>query len=155
MPTDPNKTSRPLSMGARLGKRIRRLCETAYCRNMARDKRRFCNTCRCRKYEKPLRRKFRNLKRSARDRGILFSLTFQHFERISIAGGHDKNSGSLWGNDTTIDRIDSKKGYEDGNIQILTRSENSEKSWIERTGWVPQYKQKSLRKPQPREERNW
>lgn len=40
----------------------------------------------------------------------------------------ERNASECW----TVDRIDNDKHYELGNLQILTRSENSRKSWVDR-----------------------
>lgn len=97
------------------------------CGKIVRMGRNDCHTCKGRKYDKkyPLKRFFRNLKSSAKRRNIKFTITFEYFLSVipysfSIDKGRFKNN-------STIDRIDNEKGYEIGNIQVMSKSKNSKK----------------------------
>lgn len=88
----------------------------------------------CRHYQERWRRlnpkqaAFATLRDHARGRRIGFTLTFSHFIEITGAAGfwdHDANS---FGDRLSIDRVLASRGYEDGNIQVMTVSENSAKS---------------------------
>lgn len=63
---------------------------------------------------------------SARKRGIPFNLTFKQFEEFDQQTGYVDLKGKQ-SEDLTIDRIDSDKPYEVGNIRALTWLENCSK----------------------------
>ncbi len=112
------------------------LCQTPFCRKRVRKHRRFCNTCRNRKYDDSLRRLFRNLKSSAKRRGKAFALSWDYFCDLVISTGYDINHGN-GASDLHIDRINPDLGYVEGNLQVITCSENSRKRWAEANGWRP------------------
>ena len=62
-----------------------------------------------------------NLRGHASSRGIPFKLSLDHFMEVI------KGTDFLDNSDSTIDRIDAEMGYEDGNIQIMSRAENTRK----------------------------
>ncbi len=74
----------------------------------------------------PITYKYNNLKTNAKKRGKSFTLTLRFFRLFCWASDYNENSGRL-ANDYSIDRIDNARGYERGNIQVLTGAENSEK----------------------------
>lgn len=113
-------------------KHRRGICIVPFCRRLSRPKRRMCCTCRSRKYEKNIRRLFRNLKAHAKARGKEFTITYEYFESLAIINGYDVNHGRS-ADRLSVDRIHAEIGYVVGNIQFLTTSENSKKSWFERT----------------------
>lgn len=73
-----------------------------------------------------MRAAFHRLRYHAQQRGIEFSIPFAEFERFARETEYltrrGNNGGSL-----TVDRKDNLKGYISGNIQAMTRSENSVK----------------------------
>jgi len=105
------------------------LCVTKYCRNERRGKRRVCHKCERRKVraKNPTRYSFETLRGHSRTRGIFFNLTYDQFKTFCLETGYLKTKGP-GADDMTIDRIDSSKGYEYGNIQLLPRDINSSKS---------------------------
>lgn len=98
------------------------------CNAMAGHNSAFCNPCRHQNYynRDPVRVVYTKLKSNAKRRGHKFTLTlkyFRHFCKLTNyieLRGRNKEAYS-------IDRIDSTKGYQKGNLQILTVSENSRK----------------------------
>lgn len=79
----------------------------------------------------PVHCAFDNLRASARKRKIAFTLTFDQFKAAILPTRYMDEKGKerfcLH-----IDRKDSTRGYEEGNIQVLTCTENVEKEHAER-----------------------
>lgn len=105
------------------------LCKHWGCNNATRNETaRDCSTCNSRKQRlrKPAQYAFQQVRESARKRNIPFNLTFAQFKEFDRQTGYveakGKSSESL-----TIDRINSDKGYEFGNIRALTWLENCSK----------------------------
>lgn len=100
-------------------------CETFNCRNSRGKQRRLCYSCTKKKYadKNPVKYAYQVLRGNAKRRGHKFTITLQEFIRfcvktkILMGRGRTKDCYS-------IDRIDESKGYEPGNMQILTVSEN-------------------------------
>lgn len=63
------------------------------------------------------------LKSNARRRGCFFDLTLDQFKNFCEETGYLKKKGRR-SQSYHIDRIDIKKGYTEGNLQILTNLEN-------------------------------
>lgn len=123
-------------------KRERGICLTPNCRKMARKQKRYCNTCRSRMYDNPLKVLFWNLKKSAKRRGKEFALAFEDFKNMAVKSGYDLLHGR-GASDLHVDRIDASQGYVPGNVQVITASENTRKSWTDRTGWTPPHLRQS------------
>lgn len=74
----------------------------------------------------PLKYAYSNLKSSAKKRNHEFAISFEYFCKFAIEtdyiGQKGKKSTSY-----SIDRIKNELGYIEGNLQILTLSENSKK----------------------------
>lgn len=104
------------------------ICKHWGCNRPARGGRRDCETCKARKrrMKNPVYYVFETVRVSARKRGIAFKLTFEEFQEFDRQTGYvasvGKDSDSL-----TIDRIETAKGYELGNIRALTYKENVSK----------------------------
>ena len=75
--------------------------------------------------------RYHDLKNSARKRGIPFNLTLDEYRGIVSQQLYITHAG-VEKHQLHIDRIDATKGYEVGNIQILTCSENVAKGNRER-----------------------
>lgn len=117
-------------------KAAKRVCIRFACCRQPRKGRRVCDTCDSREKfaRNPLLRFFHNLKTHAKARGKKFALTWEWFR--DFAERHDLRR-EIYGRGRgmkTIDRIDHRRGYEPGNLQILTGSENAAKGWAERHG---------------------
>ena len=85
---------------------------------------------------------FLNLKSNAKRRGHDCALTYDEFRQFAIQTDYIVRKGKTI-DSFSIDRIDNSKGYEMGNIQILTLSENSQKrtkkcvyDWETKTFWT-------------------
>lgn len=99
-------------------------CETKYCKSVAK-RGVLCWSCAKKKYAlaNPVKYAYQVLKNNAKRRGHKFTITLQDFIRfcvktkILLGRGRQKDCYS-------IDRIDESKGYEPGNIQVLSVGEN-------------------------------
>lgn len=111
----------------------RKRCATLNCKNNVRVLKgkpsgHYCNKCIKRKYAKsqPLRYAYDNLRNRAKQRNVKFTITFEYYkkfcEETGYAAGKGRKPSSL-----TIDRIKVWIGYEPGNLQVLTKSDNSAK----------------------------
>lgn len=119
-----------LSASPRRGRTDRKdICPT--CRRRRRAKRarcRECYTCISRRRAKadPVSYCYYNLRKSAKRRGIVFTLTKEYFRRWAIRYDYLTLRGR--GREGyVVDRKNDHKGYEPGNIQVLTGSENTRK----------------------------
>lgn len=105
------------------------LCAVHGCRKpRGKGKGKFCCKCAQRIYraKHPIKAAYQDLKSRARSRGKVFTITLEEFiqivglQRYIDHGGRERHMLHL-------DRIDDTKGYEVGNIQILTNGENRAK----------------------------
>lgn len=105
-----------------------RKCAKRGCKKAAGSKKAMCSKHHAREFAKkyPLKYSFNNLRNRARQRRIEFNLTYEQYERFCLETGYDKKKGRRAGS-LTIDRIDVTKGYAPGNLQVLTKSDNSAK----------------------------
>lgn len=107
-----------------------RLCEGGIdgCRKPAAKGRRMCSRCHMRQWRttRPLQAAFATLRDHARARGIEFTITLPEFRKFVLQSGYLTRRGNA-GACLTVDRVDNLRGYVPGNLQPLTRSENSVK----------------------------
>jgi hypothetical protein len=95
-------------------------CSTPYCRRKATGS--LCKTCQSRKWRKdnPVRSAWLNLRNNAKRRGVLFTITFEQFEKwcvkVKYIGFAGRNSDSF-----TIDRRHNGIGYHIDNIQVMSK----------------------------------
>lgn len=103
-------------------------CKVVYCRNDHAKGRTICNTCKSREYIKNNRplMVWHWLKKSAKRRDINFDLPKEYFFNFLFMNKYIQNSGRL-SEQFSIDRIKPELGYIQGNLQILTKSENTKK----------------------------
>lgn len=103
-------------------------CTTPFCRNKKATNRTVCHKCKAHKYKQshPIEYAYANLRANAKRRGKEFNLSLSDFRNFVISTGYLLNTGKD-ADSLTIDRIDNTKGYEIGNIEILTRGQNSHK----------------------------
>lgn len=116
----------------------RKICSTPYCRNLTpvrksgprkgKSKGGKCYGCQMASWRanQPMRAAYLRLKHHAWNRCILFTITFEEFAGFATCTNLI-NHGGIHGEALTVDRIENEKGYVPGNIQCLTRSENSVK----------------------------
>lgn len=93
----------------------------------------ICRSCRhIKDYEKdPVLVVYQKLRSNAKRRGKVFTLTLDYFRQFCADTDYIRLKG-ISGDSLTIDRIDPWRGYEDGNIQVLTNTENIKKRYTER-----------------------
>lgn len=78
----------------------------------------------------PIGHVFDKLKCNAKRRGKVFTLTRSQFEEIIDGTGYMENRGRTM-TALTLDRIDPLKGYEYGNVRVISQFENSFKGGTE------------------------
>lgn len=95
------------------------------------DNRMECNTCRSRetRARNPISYAYFMLKKSAKNRRIKFTITMDWFRKFIAKTDYMEQKGQHLYDHLTIDRIENDKGYEAGNLQVLTRRDNSIKYW--------------------------
>lgn len=108
------------------------VCPAYHCTNKIANRKRFCakHTHRHLRDTDPLRYAFYVLKGNALRRGKVFTLTLPEFKQFCQETDYLKKRGKT-GKSASIDRIDNSRGYEAGNIRILTLAENSHKRQVE------------------------
>lgn len=111
----------------------KKLCCTLRCMNKRAKGRRYCGTCRKKKWREkhPVKAAYAALKFNATRRKIFFDLTYEQFEKFAIETDYlaGKGRSKL---SYTVDREIEEKGYTVGNLQLLTKSENSAKEQARR-----------------------
>lgn len=117
-------------IGRRKRKKNPNKCRTKYCRGRVSKLTHspWCPKCKTRRYKEkhPLKYSYYKLKFRALERGITFNLTFAQYEEFAISTGYASERGKTKFS-LSIDRIEVDKGYEVGNLQVLTLSENTHK----------------------------
>ena len=109
-------------------KKKKGLCVACRCTRKSTAKDRFC-TKHSKRYQKennPVNYTYNLLRSNAHRRGHSFSLSLDEFRGFCESNNYLDLKGRS-AKSYSIDRIDSKKGYEIGNIRLLTVSENSKK----------------------------
>ncbi len=108
-----------------------KLCKHGCGQNSA-PERNECYKCRSKgiRERKPIDVVFYWLRKSAKKRRKEFTITLPWFRQWIISTGYMVNRGRLTDN-LTIDRIRNNEGYTIGNLQILTKGQNSTKYWQE------------------------
>ena len=119
---------RLVSEETQAAKKAKGICKHHGCSKKARHNRTDCNVCHTRKtrLKNPVMYAFNMLKRSADKRLIPFNLTFEQFCEFNNKTGYVEKMGRD-SDSLTVDRIDSSKGYEVGNIRALTYLDNVSK----------------------------
>lgn len=95
-------------------------------------KHRLNETCKNRLWREknPIGHAFKNLRTSAKKRGKVFTITIGYFKKLCEQTGYIEGKG-LTGESLTIDRIKNWLGYEEGNVRVITRSNNSTKGALD------------------------
>lgn len=106
-------------------KRRRGFCVTPHCRKFAPPGKGCCRTCQDRKWraKHPEHHLWNNLKKSAKRRGIPFSVTLADFKEFCARENFVARVGT-GPQDATVDRRDAALGYEKNNLRVLTNAEN-------------------------------
>jgi len=94
----------------------------------AENKSKNCNSCNYlqKKKSNPIRIAYQSLKGHAKERGKDFNLTIQEFTEFCIKSEYINKKG-IKKDSFHIDRINESVGYQIGNLQLLTNSENIRK----------------------------
>lgn len=141
-----------LSTGVTLeNKKRTHKCAAHRCGNKAQRKgvkwHKFCSKHRAQRQKEtsPARYAYDRLKVNARRRCKVFTISFEYFKTWCEETGYLLMKGRSK-KAATIDRIDDSKGYEPGNLQVLTNSDNVRKRYIPffsqgGTGWSPEMEQ--------------
>jgi hypothetical protein len=108
------------------------ICIAAFC-NKRSQGRMLCSTCRSTKQrqQNPLKYYYSTLRFNAKRRNKSFSLTLEEFKAFCDKTNYLKFKKGRNADSITIDRIVASKGYEAGNIQVLTNSANVRKKYID------------------------
>jgi hypothetical protein len=96
------------------------------------------------RYENPQRSSYAVLKCHAKQRGIKFTISFDYYCGLTDALSYHDRGAENRGDVLTIDRVDATKGYEPGNLRIVTHIENSIKGNRER--FLPEHIQHMLQR---------
>lgn len=80
----------------------------------------------------PLNYHFNKLKYRAIERGHEFKLTFTKYESVCVEAGWVTEHRGKTKFSLSIDRVRHTEGYHDGNVEVMTLSENSRKGYVER-----------------------
>lgn len=119
-------------------------CATKFCRGITTKagKSPYCAKCRSRRWKAahPVTYAYNKLKYRAIQRGKSFSLTLNEFEIFAKTSGWLDDKGKTAGS-LSINRINPDLGYEVGNIEAITLSENS--ALANRQRYVPYFKNKA------------
>lgn len=110
------------------------LCVVAYCRSKrGGNYSRLCHKHKLQKWrmENPEKYAYNNLKDSARKRRLPMTLSFPEFLSFVRDTGYMERKGNM-AEDLQIDRIDATRGYEAGNLRVITTTENTVKGNKER-----------------------
>ena len=94
--------------------------------------------------ENPKKYAYNNLRDSARQRKIQFSISYDYFCGLADAFGYFIVESDNHGDKPSIDRRDATKGYVEGNLRVITVSENVIKGNKERH--LPEHVQEILRR---------
>ena len=102
-------------------------CITTYCINDAPNGR-YCSKCKMRAWraKNVIRDTYNHLKHHAAERFIGFEVTWEYFVEFCNRTKYHELKG-VGGDDMTIDRPNSLRGYADDNMEMITRLKNVEK----------------------------
>jgi len=97
----------------------------------------YCNPCRTARWKEsdPFGYAFAKLKFRAKERGHEFKLTLLEYKQICHVSGYIEGKGKT-GESLSLDRIDPKKGYEIGNLRVITLSANSRIAFTNMPRWL-------------------
>ena len=111
---------------------MKKVCKHKGCDSAPAFGRNECYKCRSRGImaRKPIDMCFYFLKKSAKKRGLEFSIELKWFKDWVLKSDYMERRGRS-AESLGIDRIKNELGYTMTNIQILTKSENSAKYWAE------------------------
>lgn len=120
------------------------LCPVRGCRRGIGKKKTFCDAHHQYRWrvKSPKKSAYATLRDHAVGRGIVFTISAEYFAGLTDAHRFWDHEAVSHGDVLTIDRIDATKGYEPGNLTVLTMSLNVIKGNKER--WLPEHIQHIL-----------
>jgi hypothetical protein len=103
-------------------------CKTKNCRKDSAPKRRVCYSCAVKGYKdrNPVRYAYAVMKGNAKRRKKVFNISFEYFKQFVISSSYMAGKGINKAG-LHIDRIKEELGYIEGNLQVLTNTENVKK----------------------------
>lgn len=106
------------------------MCATKNCRKIAK-KGNYCASCSIVRFsaKHPEKYAYFVLRNNAKRRGKVFTISFDEFLTFITKTKYMKKKG-IEAQSLHIDRIDESKGYEPGNLQMLTNTQNIKKRLI-------------------------
>jgi len=121
------------------------ICSVAFCRNRKAKGARICYKHRMEKWRaaNPMRSSYCTLRDHAKCRRLAFTITFEDYREICETTRYLDEKGNEK-DCLQLDRIDPLRGYEPGNIEVITCSENTAKGNKER--WGDEYRKEILRR---------
>lgn len=104
------------------------MCKTKNYRKTPRPKRSYCYSCNIKRYKErhPERYAYRVLKNNALRRGKPFTISFEYFLKFAVKTNYMAGKG-ITKHSLHVDRIKEHLGYVEGNLQVLTNTENVKK----------------------------
>lgn len=118
-------------------------------KKMTKRQRRLKNKERMRRWraKNPIKDSYANIKKRSVERGHTFGISLEYFTQWCIDTGYHLLKGKT-GSSASIDRIRDEIGYEEGNLTILTLSQNSVKENMRRKG-IDYYRGMNDIEPEP------
>lgn len=106
------------------------LCQAKRCKACKAPKKKFCSKhhAQSQKQNNLVGYTYNLLKQNAKTRKKVFTITLQDFKDFCNETGYLETKGRTKLK-SSIDRKDHTKGYEKGNLQLLSVSDNSKKRW--------------------------
>ncbi len=104
------------------------MCQTKNCRKKQIGKKSFCSSCNIRRFKEknPEKYAYFVLKNNAKRRWKVFTISFEYFKQFVVKTEYMAGKG-ITKTGLHIDRIKEHLGYVEGNLQILTNTENVKK----------------------------
>ena len=103
-------------------------CKNKNCRKPSAPNRSVCYCCAVKIYKEknPIRYSFAVMKGNAKRRGKVFAISFEYFKQFVISSSYMAGKG-ITKTGLHIDRIIEELGYIEGNLQVLTNTQNVKK----------------------------
>jgi len=109
-------------------KKSKNKCKTKYCRGFRGGRSLYCNSCRHDRERNadPVKYCYDQLKRNARRRGKIFTITLEYWRQFCYRSDYIQNKGKMR-ESYTVDCFDPGLGYIEGNIRALPNHQNAAK----------------------------
>lgn len=135
----------PANFQTLVTKKDERLCAVKYCRKRRLSDRSLCSKHKMERWRaaNPMRAGYSTLGDHARRRRLAFTITFEDYEELCRLTSYLDSKGTER-HCLQLDRIDPLRGYEPGNLRVITCAENTSKGNSER--WGADYRKELLRR---------